>query len=42
MHFMDLTDVTLMSEDHDCPDDHNECDDPDYHDDHDSCDEDVI
>jgi len=25
----DLTDVTLVSEDHDGPDDHNECDDPD-------------
>ena len=35
-----LTDVTLVSEDHDGPDDDNECDDPDYHDDHDECDED--
>ena len=35
----DLTDVTLVSEDHDGPDDHNECDNPDYHDDHDDCDE---
>ena len=33
----DLTDVTLVSEDHDGPDNKNECD---YHDDHDDCDED--
>ena len=33
----DLTDVTLVSEDHDGPNDHNDCDDSDYHDD---CDED--
>ena len=31
----DFTDVTLASEDHDGPDDHNDCDNPDYHDDHD-------
>ena len=36
----DLTDVTLVSEDHNGPDNHNECDDLDYHDDHDDCDED--
>ena len=42
----DLTDVTLVSEDHDGPDDHNECDGPDDHnecddpDNHDDCDED--
>ena len=36
----DLTDVTLVSEDHDGPDDHNECDDPDNDDDYDDCDED--
>ena len=41
-----MTDVTLVSEDHDGPDDHNDCDNPDYHDehygpdDHDDCDED--
>ena len=35
MHFRDLTDV---SEDHDGPGDHNECDDPDHHDGHDDCD----
>ena len=28
----DLTDVTLVSEDHEGPGDHNDCDDPDYHD----------
>ena len=28
----DLTDVTLVSEDHNGPDNHNECDDHDYHD----------
>ena len=33
----DLTDVTLVSENNDGPDDHDECDDPD--DDHDDCDE---
>ena len=32
--------MTLVSEDHDGPDDHNECYEPDYHDDHDDCDED--
>ena len=31
----DLTDVTLVSEGHDGPDDHNECDDPYYHEDED-------
>ena len=36
----DLTDVTLVSEDHEGPDDHNDSDDPVYHDDHDDCDED--
>ena len=30
----DLPDVTLVSEDHDGPDDQNDFDDPDYHDDH--------
>ena len=35
MPYRDLTGVTLVSEDHDCPDDHNECDDIDYHDNHD-------
>ena len=34
-----LTDVTLVSEDHDGLDDHNDCDDPAYHDDHYDCDE---
>ena len=34
----DLTDVTLLSEHHDGPDDHNKCDYPDSHDDHDDCD----
>ena len=33
----DLTDVTLVSEDHEGPDDHNDSDDPFYHD---GCDED--
>ena len=31
MPFRDLTDVTLVSKDHDGPYDNNECDDPDYH-----------
>ena len=31
----DLTDVTLVTEDHYGPHDHNEFDDPDYHDDED-------
>ena len=35
----DLTDVTMVSEDHDGPDDHNDCDNPYYHDDHDSPDD---
>ena len=35
MNFRDLTDVTLVSEDHDGSDDRNECDDPDYHEDED-------
>ena len=39
MPSIDLTDVTLESEDHDGPDDHNECDDPDEHEDHDDCDD---
>ena len=34
----DLTDVTLVSEDHEGPDDHNDSDDPVCHDDHDDCD----
>ena len=38
MSSRDLTDVTLVSKDHDGPDVHNECDDPDYHDGHDDCD----
>ena len=42
----DFTDVTLVSEDHEGPDDRNDSDDPVYHDDddydddHDDCDED--
>ena len=36
----DLTDVTLVSEDHDGLEDHNECDDQDYHDNHEECYED--
>ena len=36
----DLNDVTLVSDDHNSPEIHNECDDLDYHDDHDDCDED--
>ena len=36
----DLTDVTLVSEDNDGPNDDNECDDADYHDDHYDSDED--
>ena len=36
----DLTDVTLVSEDHEGPGDYNDSDDPVYHDDHDDCDED--
>ena len=34
----DLTDVTLVSEDDEGPDDHNDSDDPVYHDDHADCD----
>ena len=36
----DLTDVTMVSEDHEGPDDLNDSDDPVYHDDHDDCDDD--
>ena len=36
----DLADVTLVSVDHEGPDDHNDSDNPVYHDDHDDCDED--
>ena len=32
MPYRDLTDVTLVSEEH-VPDEHYDCDDPDYHDD---------
>ena len=37
----DLTDVTLVNEDHDSPDDHHDSDDPDYCDDHNDYYEDV-
>ena len=38
MRSRDLTVVTLVSQDHEGPDDHNDSDDPVYHDDNGDCD----